>query len=99
MTRSAKATTGPDSPVARREGVTMELTVDRERCIGAGMCALLAPELFDQDDADGRVLLRDPVPPAVHHSAAHEAAHNCPAAAITLLGRASAPEPDRHTGD
>ncbi|MET8799859.1 ferredoxin [Nocardia sp. NPDC004568] len=77
----------------------MELAVDRERCIGAGMCALLAPELFDQDDTDGRVLLLHPAPPAAHHSAAREAAHSCPAAAITLLGRAPAPEPDRHSGD
>ncbi|WP_063125256.1 ferredoxin [Nocardia fusca] len=77
----------------------MELVVDRERCIGAGMCALLAPEVFDQDEADGRVLLLDPAPPAVHHPAAREAAHNCPAAAITLRGRAPAPEPDRRSGD
>ncbi|MCX0269663.1 ferredoxin [Nocardia zapadnayensis] len=77
----------------------MELVVDRERCIGAGMCALLAPEVFDQDEADGRVLLRDSAPPATHHPAAREAAHHCPAAAIALLGRAPAPEPDRRGGD
>lgn len=77
----------------------MELVVDRERCIGAGMCALLAPQVFDQDDTDGRVLLLDPAPPAVHHPAAREAAHNCPAAAIALLGRAPAREPDRRGGD
>jgi ferredoxin len=77
----------------------MELVVDRERCIGAGMCALLAPEVFDQDEADGRVLLLDPAPPATHHPAAREAAHNCPAAAITLRGRAPAPQPDRPSGD
>ncbi|MEV0364003.1 ferredoxin [Nocardia fusca] len=99
MTRSARATTGPDSPVTRREGAPMELVVDRERCIGAGMCALLAPEVFDQDEADGRVLLLDPAPPATHHPAAREAAHNCPAAAITLRGRVPAPEPDRPSGD
>lgn len=77
----------------------MELVIDRERCIGAGMCALLAPAVFDQDDTDGRVLLLDPAPPAAHHPAAREAAHNCPAAAIALLGRAPAPEPDRRSGD
>lgn len=77
----------------------MELVVDRERCIGAGMCALLAPELFDQDEADGRVLLLAAATEAARHPAAREAAHNCPAAAITLLGRAPAPEPDRRSGD
>ncbi|MGW4070730.1 ferredoxin [Nocardia grenadensis] len=99
MTRSATATTGPDSPVARREGAPVELVVDRERCIGAGMCALLAPEVFDQDDADGRVLLLAPAPPAAHHPAAREAAHNCPAAAIALLDRAPAPGPERRSSD
>lgn len=77
----------------------MELVVDRERCIGAGMCALLAPEMFDQDEADGRVLLLAPAPPGIHLPAAREAAHNCPAAAITLLDRAPAPEPERRSGD
>ncbi|MGW7002152.1 ferredoxin [Streptomyces sp. NPDC054933] len=27
----------------------MELSIDRERCCGAGMCALTAPEVFEQD--------------------------------------------------
>ncbi|MDF3288193.1 ferredoxin [Streptomyces silvisoli] len=33
----------------------MELSIDRERCVGAGMCALTAPDVFDQDPEDGRV--------------------------------------------
>ncbi|QSB06801.1 ferredoxin [Natronoglycomyces albus] len=35
----------------------MRIVVDREVCIGAGMCVLTAPELFDQDESDGRVRL------------------------------------------
>lgn len=70
----------------------MELGIDRERCIGAGMCALIAPEVFDQDTNDGRVLLLDPAPPASRRPAAREAAHSCPAAAIDILGRT----PDNH---
>jgi ferredoxin len=35
----------------------MRISVDRERCAGAGMCALTAPDHFDQDDEDGRVVL------------------------------------------
>ena len=65
----------------------MKLDVDRERCIGAGMCALIAPELFDQDSDDGRVLLLDARPSSAHHTNAHEAARTCPAAAITLFDR------------
>lgn len=65
----------------------MELSVDRERCIGAGMCALIAPEIFDQDEADGRVRLLDSTPTAPHHPTAREAAQSCPAAAIGLRDR------------
>lgn len=35
----------------------VKIIADRERCAGAGMCALTAPEYFDQDDKDGLVVL------------------------------------------
>ncbi|MEU9560718.1 ferredoxin, partial [Streptomyces sp. NPDC048161] len=41
----------------------MELRVERERCMGTGVCALTSPEVFDQDD-DGKVTQLDPAPPA-----------------------------------
>lgn len=63
----------------------MLLRVDRERCIGAGMCALTAPETFDQDTDDGRVLLLDATPPPEQHAAARQAARTCPSGAVTLL--------------
>lgn len=28
----------------------MRVEVDKERCVGAGMCALTAPDVFTQDD-------------------------------------------------
>lgn len=65
----------------------MELTIDRERCISAGMCALTAPELFDQDTADGRILLLHTQPPHQHHAATREAAGLCPSGAITIIER------------
>ena len=40
----------------------MRVRVDREVCVGAGMCALTEPEVFDQDPEDGRVVLSEPVP-------------------------------------
>jgi ferredoxin len=62
----------------------VELRVDRDRCAGSGMCALTAPQVFDQDDEDGRVLLLDARPPAgPAATAAREAAGLCPAGAIT----------------
>jgi ferredoxin len=63
--------------------VTLTITVDRERCVGAGMCALTAPEVFDQSDDDGGVVLLDNDPPPAHHAAARLAAGLCPAMAIT----------------
>ncbi|MFD7496269.1 ferredoxin [Streptomyces sp. NPDC059832] len=63
----------------------MELRVDRERCMGTGVCALTAPEVFDQDD-DGKVTLLDPAPPRVAPTAAtRRAAGLCPMGAITLV--------------
>ncbi|GAB3737959.1 ferredoxin [Amycolatopsis oliviviridis] len=55
----------------------MRLEVDRERCVGAGMCVLTAPEVFGQDEEDGRVRLLDPEPAEVG-----DAVQLCPASAI-----------------
>ena len=63
----------------------MELHVDRERCAGAGMCALTAPELFDQDAGDGRVLLLNAEPRPSQVAAAREAADVCPSGAVTVI--------------
>ncbi|MEV6768727.1 ferredoxin [Nocardia sp. NPDC051030] len=62
----------------------MKLIVDRERCIGAGMCVLTAPEAFDQDDADGRVIPLDATPSPEWEAAVREAVQMCPSGAITL---------------
>ncbi|MFF5788975.1 ferredoxin [Streptomyces sp. NPDC012693] len=62
----------------------MEINVDRDRCLGAGMCALTAPEVFDQDEQEGRVLLLDALPPQERHAAVRIAAGVCPASVITV---------------
>jgi ferredoxin len=62
----------------------MELRVDRERCIGAGMCVLTAPGVFDQDDTDGRVLPLDTTPAPEREPAVREAALVCPSGAIAI---------------
>ncbi|MFF0494460.1 ferredoxin [Nocardia sp. NPDC004068] len=62
----------------------MKIRADRERCIGAGMCVLSAPELFDQDDNDGRVLLLNAAPAPDGEAAAREAVRMCPSGALTL---------------
>ncbi|GEB48853.1 MULTISPECIES: ferredoxin [Streptomyces] len=62
----------------------MRVTVDPDKCCGAGQCVLVAPEVFDQRDEDGIVVLLDAAPPADRHEAVREAAAICPAAAIEV---------------
>ncbi|ASR39275.1 ferredoxin [Prauserella marina] len=62
----------------------MNVAVDEDKCCGAGSCVLVAPEVFDQRDEDGIVLLLDPSPPEPRYAAVREAADICPASAITL---------------
>ncbi len=61
----------------------MKIAVDRTLCIGAGMCALTAPALFDQDGGGTSVLL-EPDPAPDHHVAARAAEQMCPAGAIRI---------------
>ncbi|MER7687148.1 ferredoxin [Streptomyces sp. NPDC097610] len=62
----------------------MKITVDEDKCCGAGQCVLLAPEVFDQRDDDGIVVLLDAEPAVEQHAAVREAVAVCPAAAIEL---------------
>ncbi|MEV7341095.1 ferredoxin [Streptomyces sp. NPDC093544] len=62
----------------------MQITVDTDKCCAAGQCVLVAPEVFDQRDEDGIVVVLDHQPPAELHASVQEAAQICPAAAITL---------------
>ncbi|MGW9071989.1 ferredoxin [Streptomyces yangpuensis] len=63
---------------------TARLSVDRGRCIGAGMCAMTAPDVFDQDTEDGLVVLLREEPATAHVTAARMATGMCPSGAITL---------------
>ncbi|SEO77331.1 ferredoxin [Trujillonella endophytica] len=63
----------------------MRIEADRGRCIGAGMCALNAPELFDQDD-DGLVVVLEPEPGPEQEAAARNAVDTCPAAVLSVSG-------------
>jgi ferredoxin len=58
---------------------------DRDVCIGAGLCALRAPDVFDQDEADGTVVLLHQ-PGAGELPAVREAVDQCPSGAIGLQG-------------
>jgi ferredoxin len=62
----------------------MRVVVDVERCRGAGLCALTAPEVFDQDEEDGTVVVLVDEPPAELHEAVDAAARLCPNSVIRL---------------
>jgi ferredoxin len=62
----------------------MKLIADRSICIGAGLCVLHAPEVFDQD-SDGLVKLRTSAPDRADQKASSQAASLCPSGAISVL--------------
>jgi ferredoxin len=63
----------------------MRIVADRDVCIGAGMCALTAPELFDQDPEEGLVvLLLSERLPGESVDEARKAVALCPSGALSL---------------
>jgi ferredoxin len=62
----------------------MRVTIDEDKCCASGQCVLAAPEVFDQRDDDGIVVLLDASPPPEQHQAVRDAAAVCPAAAILV---------------
>lgn len=61
------------------------VSVDRDRCCGAGLCADALPAVFAQDD-DGVVTLLTPAPPADLREDVENARFACPSTAITIHG-------------
>jgi ferredoxin len=62
----------------------MKVIVDEEKCIASGQCVLNAPDVFDQRDEDGIVVLLNPSPPADAEADVRQAAALCPALAIMI---------------
>jgi len=62
----------------------MHITIDQSRCIGAGQCVLNAPDIFDQREDDGIVVLLVAEPRPDRQDDARRAARLCPADAITI---------------
>ncbi|MFC0433362.1 ferredoxin [Kutzneria buriramensis] len=56
----------------------------QDRCCGVGTCVLLVPDVFDQCDEDGIVVLLDAQPPAELYSFVQQAVSACPAAAVVV---------------
>lgn len=60
----------------------MKVIVEQDKCVSAGNCVAHAPQVFDQDEDDGSVILLDATPSAELADAVREAAAACPAMAI-----------------
>lgn len=64
----------------------MKVTVDYDVCEANGVCAGLAPDVFDLDDDDNlHVLL--PEPPTDKLDGVRHAVRSCPKAALSLVDR------------
>ncbi|HJD81806.1 ferredoxin [Kitasatospora aureofaciens] len=62
----------------------MQVSVDRDRCCSSGMCVMNAPAVFDQDERDSLVLLRQTVVRPEQFEDVRLAAELCPSGAITV---------------
>jgi ferredoxin len=60
----------------------MRIIVDRELCVGAGQCVLAAPDVFDQCEQDGRVVLRPDS--AIDEAAMSAVIDLCPSMALSI---------------
>ena len=63
----------------------VRVTADRDVCIGAGMCVLTAPAVFDQSD-DGLVEVLVETPDESAAAAVRDAVKLCPSGALRLEG-------------
>jgi ferredoxin len=62
----------------------MKVVADREVCIGSGNCVLTAPEVFDQDDDVGLVVLLKPEVTPEDAGAVRDAVARCPSGALRI---------------
>ena len=67
--------------------MSIEISIDKDVCIGAGQCALAAPGVFTQDD-DGFSTLLPGSEDGAGDPMVREAARACPVSAISVTGQA-----------
>lgn len=63
----------------------LRVVVNRGACVGAGQCTRVAPDVFDQDEDDGLVILKIEHPGREFAEQVANAASLCPARAIRVL--------------
>ena len=61
----------------------MKATIDRDNCIGCGLCASVCPDVFEMSD-DGKAKVIVQVIPQQFEACANEAKDQCPVSVITV---------------
>lgn len=61
----------------------VKVTVDKDRCVGHGMCEMKASDVFAVDDDGISHVLIDEIPED-HHEAVAEAVASCPSQALRI---------------
>lgn len=63
----------------------MRIVADTSRCVGAAQCVLTDPAVFDQNEADGTVVVLVERPEGGQLDSARKAVHFCPSQALALV--------------
>ncbi len=63
----------------------MKVVVDQAKCVSAGNCVAHAPDVFDQSEDDGSVILLEEHPSADRADDVRYAELACPAMAIQVV--------------
>ena len=64
--------------------MNLDIHIDKDRCIGAGQCAMAAPRVFTQDDDGYSMVIPGAEKDAADDPMVREAARACPVSAITV---------------
>jgi ferredoxin len=62
----------------------MRVIVDKAKCVGSGGCVLTSPSVFDQDDDEGKVILRVENPDERLRAEVAESVNVCPTNALAI---------------
>jgi ferredoxin len=63
----------------------MRIEANRDVCIGSGLCALRLPEVFDQSEDDGTVLLLRGEPDPDQEAVVLQVIEACPSRALRVV--------------
>ncbi|GGV20881.1 ferredoxin [Streptomyces spectabilis] len=63
----------------------MRIIADADKCVGSGQCVFTEPDLFDQSEDEGTVVVLNAEPEGeLLERGAREAVDNCPGQALSL---------------